>query len=105
MSTAFDIIDANWRGIGTVPKSGFELASAYESFNIRKLIDIPVVHGEEIPKGCRCADVILGKAHPEECSLFKRICTPESPIGPCMVGNEGTCAILAKYGGYFSLDD
>jgi len=100
MNKAYQIIDANWRGIGTVPSSGYELANEYDEFNIRLKEKIPVSSGSDTPKGCRCAEIILGKIQPIECPLFNKKCTPENPHGACMVGNEGTCAIHAKYGGY-----
>jgi len=105
INKAYSIVDAKWRGIGEVPKSGLEIAEDYSSYNIRLIEDIPKSKGRDIPKGCRCADVILGKIYPEKCSLFNKTCTPERPVGPCMVGTEGTCAIHAKYGGYFSFDE
>ena len=98
MNEAYDTIDAHWRGIGLIPKSGFELSDKFSKFNIRRKENIPVTQGFEMPRGCRCSDVILGKIYPIECPLFKTTCTPENPVGPCMVGNEGTCAIQAKYG-------
>ncbi|NHJ01592.1 MAG: hydrogenase formation protein HypD [Candidatus Heimdallarchaeota archaeon] len=105
MSNAFETIDAQWRGIGLVADSGYELAEQFKGSNIRCIEEIPESIGDDIPKGCRCADVILGKIYPEECPLFKRKCTLETPVGPCMVGTEGTCAIHAKFGGYFDLEE
>jgi hydrogenase expression/formation protein HypD len=103
MTAAYDVIDARWRGIGIIPSSGYELAEKYSKFNIRMREEIPVSRGRDTPKGCRCAEIMLGKIYPENCSLFNSRCTPENPIGPCMVGNEGTCAIHAKYGGHLDL--
>ncbi|MHA1973652.1 MAG: hydrogenase formation protein HypD [Candidatus Hodarchaeales archaeon] len=100
MENAYTIVDAKWRGIGLVPNSGLEVSEEYSEHNIRLQESLPQTTNENMPKGCRCADVILGKAYPEECPLFKITCTPDNPVGPCMVGNEGTCAIHAKYGGY-----
>ncbi len=105
INTAYSIVDSQWRGIGMVEKSGLELAEQYAEYNIRLKEDIPISSGRDIPKGCRCADVILGKIYPRDCSLFNKKCSPENPVGPCMVGSEGTCAIHSKYGGYFSLDE
>ncbi|MFW9904151.1 MAG: hydrogenase formation protein HypD [Candidatus Thorarchaeota archaeon] len=104
ISAAYEVIDAKWRGIGIIPSSGYEVAEKYSKYNIRKKEEIPVTRGRDIPKGCRCAEIMLGKIYPEECSLFKVRCTPENPIGPCMVGSEGTCAIHAKYGGHLNLE-
>lgn len=103
MTAAYEVIDARWRGIGIIPSSGYEIAEKYAKFNIRLKEEIPVSSGRDIPKGCRCAEIMLGKIYPEDCSLFNSRCTPENPIGPCMVGNEGTCAIHAKYGGHLDL--
>ncbi|MFX0051105.1 MAG: hydrogenase formation protein HypD [Candidatus Hermodarchaeota archaeon] len=103
MRDAYQVVDAHWRGIGLVPLSGLELADDYSQYNIRDIEAIPTTKGVDIPKGCRCADVILGKAYPKDCHLFNKKCTPESPLGPCMVGNEGTCAIHATYGGHLNI--
>ena len=104
MTAAYEVIDARWRGIGIIPSSGYEVAEKYSKYNIREKEEIPVTSGRDIPKGCRCAEIMLGKIYPEDCSLFNLRCTPENPIGPCMVGNEGTCAIHAKYGGHLDLE-
>ncbi len=103
MAKAYRIIDANWRGIGTVPASGYELKDKYAKFNIRSREKLPIIGGSDTPKGCRCAEIILGKIQPRECPLFNKKCTPENPVGACMVGSEGTCAIHAKFGGYLDL--
>ncbi|MHA1215048.1 MAG: hydrogenase formation protein HypD [Candidatus Hodarchaeales archaeon] len=100
MEKAYSIVDAKWRGIGLIPDSGLEISKEFEQYNIRLQESLPQITNENMPKGCRCADVILGKTYPEKCPLFNNTCTPDNPIGPCMVGNEGTCAIHAKYGGH-----
>ena len=101
----YEVVDAEWRGIGVIPDSGFELQSEYDAFNIRKTENLSKdVSKSKMPNGCRCADVILGKIMPEECTLFLNKCTPENPVGPCMVGIEGTCQIHAKYGGHLKVD-
>lgn len=105
MAKAYSVIDAKWRGIGVIPSSGFEIAGEFSRFNIREKEEVPTSSGLDIPKGCRCAEVMLGKIYPESCALFNKKCTPESPVGPCMVGNEGTCAIHAKYGGHLDLNE
>ena len=103
MEKAYSIVDAKWRGIGVIPSSGFDLATKFSQNNIREKEEIPTTSGTDIPKGCRCAEVMLGKIYPESCTLFNKTCTPENPIGPCMVGNEGTCAINARYGGHLDI--
>lgn len=93
----FEPADTQWRAIGTLPASGLELRAEYERFNALKAFGIefgPDVH----PPGCLCGDVIQGKVTPAECDLFGATCTPLSPVGPCMVSSEGTCAAWFKYG-------
>lgn len=102
MDQAYDIVDSVWRGIGTIPQSGYELKEEFSDHNIRKITSLPSIEEQQMPKGCRCSEVILGKIMPKECPLFLSKCKPEDPIGPCMVGDEGTCQIHAKFGGQIS---
>jgi hydrogenase expression/formation protein HypD len=97
MEDVFEIGEANWRGIGTVSKSGLRIRGKYEQFDADKAFSVRLKPSEE-PKGCRCGDVIRGAATPLECQLFKKVCTPESPVGPCMVSSEGACAAYYQYG-------
>jgi hydrogenase expression/formation protein HypD len=94
----FEIGEANWRGIGSVPESGLKIREQYERFDADKAFSVSLKPSRE-PKGCRCGDVIRGAATPVECQLFKKVCTPESPIGPCMVSSEGACAAYYQYRG------
>ena len=89
-------IDAPWRGIGTLPLSGMALRSEFSSFDAAVRFDIVVGLGKEAP-GCLCGDVIKGKCRPSNCPLFGSACTPEDPVGPCMVSSEGSCAAAYKY--------
>jgi hydrogenase expression/formation protein HypD len=90
--------DTVWRAMGTIPDSGLELREAFERFDARVRLDLEI--GEDYdPPGCRCGEVIQGKANPEECPLFGTTCTHENPIGPCMVSSEGTCAAWYRYAG------
>ena len=86
--------DSFWRGIGEIHNSGYIIKSEYRHFsaNIPKLSE-----KEDLPKACRCADVMLGRIRPEECTLFRKTCTLQNPIGPCMASTEGACSI---YGGW-----
>ena len=97
MEDVFEIGEANWRGIGTVPKSGLRIRGKYEQFDAHKAFSVSLRPSRE-PKGCRCGDVIRGAVTPLECQLFKKVCTPESPVGPCMVSSEGACAAYYQYG-------
>ncbi len=89
--------DAPWRGIGVIPDSGFNLAASLSDHDAR--IRYPETHptarrrAGEMPPGCDCARVVLGKIAPSECRLYGRACTPRSPFGPCMVSDEGACHI------------
>jgi len=90
--------DAHWRGIGTIPGSGLKLreAFAHRDAVLRFAIDRPEVPD---PAACRCGSVLKGIVSPPECQLFGRACTPERPVGACMVSSEGSCAAYYKYGG------
>jgi hydrogenase expression/formation protein HypD len=87
---------AFWRGLGAIPDSGFYLREEYARFDGggRELGD-----GDALPAGCRCGDVIAGRADPSECPSFGGACLPEKPLGPCMVSAEGACGIWYRGAG------
>ena len=86
-----------WRGLGTLPRSGLRLRDAYADLDAERLFDLP---GRRIddPKACRCGDVLTGRLRPDECGVFGTACTPEMPLGTCMVSSEGACAAFFQYG-------
>jgi len=86
----FETSDEYWRGIGKIKNSGLRLKADYNSFDAGS--DIKELN-EDIPSGCRCSDVILGRISPKECPLFRKICNPLNAVGPCMVSSEGACGI------------
>lgn len=88
--------DAYWRGVGVIPQSGLSLKHEYAPYDAQKKFGITVQPGREHP-GCLCGSVIKGSHKPNQCSFFGKSCTPDSPIGPCMVSAEGTCAAYYKY--------
>lgn len=92
-----EIYDANWRGIGIIPGSGFKLNAAFAEKDARVRFDIDDddlrKRAGEMPPGCDCARVVLGKIAPTECRLFGAGCNPRKPVGPCMVSDEGACRI------------
>ncbi len=88
--------DAYWRGIGMIPDSGLVLRPEYSRFNALSLYDIHVESKPE-PRGCSCGEVLRGIKKPTDCPLFGRRCTPEQPVGACMVSSEGSCAAYYKY--------
>ncbi len=89
------VADVNWRAIGHIPGSGLELKDEYQAKDARKVFDLPEIKEEKIP-GCICGTIILGKAYPDKCKLFKKSCSPKTPKGPCMVSIEGSCHIWYK---------
>lgn len=96
MERVFEVGDANWRGIGVVPQSGLQLRDSYARFDAGRAFSVDPGRPRE-PAGCRCGDIIRGTTRPLECELFARVCTPESPVGPCMVSSEGACAAYYQY--------
>lgn len=97
MRKVFEIRDFSWRGLGKVPKSGLALRGEYKDWDGEKLWKEPVI--EEIYKGCLCSQILQGKAKPIDCKLYSKICSPQTPIGPCMVSSEGACLAYFKYRG------
>lgn len=92
----FEPVDAEWRGLGRIPKSGLKIKEEYSEFDAEKVFSIEVEKPEE-NSACMCGAVLKGIANPEDCPLFRKICTPENPIGACMVSSEGTCSAWYKY--------
>ena len=96
VESCFEYCDDYWRGLGMIPNSGLKLRKKYEAFDAE--VAIPVnVKSKPDPKGCLCGNILKGMNKPTDCTLFGKACTPESPIGACMVSSEGTCAAYAKY--------
>jgi len=95
INEVFKVVDSDWRGVGNISLSGLEIRDKYEQFNAKKF-EVEIEETKE-PKGCRCGEVLRGVIIPPECSLFRKVCTPESPQGACMVSTEGTCAAYYKY--------
>jgi hydrogenase expression/formation protein HypD len=93
----FEKCDTSWRGIGVIPGTGLAVAEAYAAFDAERKFGIEVPLTER-KTSCRCGDVLKGIITPRECPLFGKGCTPEDPVGPCMVSSEGTCAAFFKYG-------
>ena len=97
LKRVFHIVPAEWRGLGVVGDSGLALRDEYRSFDALGRFPLPVEASQE-PVGCRCGDVLRGVIAPPECPLFGRVCTPDDPVGPCMVSGEGACAAFLQYG-------
>lgn len=95
----FEPADAYWRGIGVIPMSGLKLRETYASFDANRKFSPPASTASE-PDLCSCGDILRGVKVPTECPLFGAGCTPDAPVGPCMVSTEGSCAAYYKYGKY-----
>ncbi|HUW42276.1 MAG TPA: hydrogenase formation protein HypD [Rectinemataceae bacterium] len=89
---------ALWRGLGLLEGSGLGLKVEARSMDAEAIFGLDALVDLD-PPGCRCAQVIQGKAEPDGCPLFGRSCTPDRPVGPCMVSSEGSCAAHFRYGG------
>ena len=97
LDETLEVTTAMWRGVGHIPNSGFAIKPAFQRADARLRFDIDPEEDRkragEMPPGCDCARVVLGKIYPNECILYGRACTPRKPIGPCMVSDEGACRI------------
>ena len=92
----FETCSATWRGLGEIPGSGYRIREEFADFDAMRRFQ-PDVEEVREHKGCRCGDVLRGIMAPSECPLFRTVCTPENPVGPCMVSSEGSCAAYFRY--------
>jgi hydrogenase expression/formation protein HypD len=97
LNSVFTVCDAQWRGLGLIKKSGLKLRREFKWFCAESRFKVDISKAAK-PKGCICGEVLQGIKSPKDCRLFKKKCTPQSPVGPCMVSSEGTCAAFYKYG-------
>ncbi len=97
MERVFEEGQASWRGLGAIPASGMAIREAYGPCDARRLFDIEVPQSAG-PDECHCGEIIRGVMRPDACPLFKCVCTPAHPVGPCMVSSEGSCAAYYLYG-------
>ena len=96
MYSVFEPCDASWRGLGVIEASGLALRDEFRTFDTRRRFPLPEIRSKEEP-GCACGSILKGVMTPGECPLFEVRCTPEDPLGPCMVSSEGTCAAYYTY--------
>ena len=92
----FETCTATWRGLGDIPGSGYRIRDEFAEFDAMRRFE-PNVEPTVEHKGCRCGDVLRGVMAPNECPLFRTVCSPENPVGPCMVSSEGSCAAYYRY--------
>ncbi|MBS7630397.1 hydrogenase formation protein HypD [Candidatus Bathyarchaeota archaeon] len=100
MAQVFDKVDGAWRGIGVIKNSGLALKREFEECDASKRFHIEAEEDYTMPKGCRCGEVLKAVIYPWDCPLYNSSCTPDNPIGPCMVSHEGSCYISARYGAF-----
>jgi hydrogenase expression/formation protein HypD len=101
MAEVFVPADACWRGLGVIPQSGLMLREGFVDKDAARVFDLPYVEAGD-PPGCLCSEVLQGLRRPPDCPLFGTRCTPEEPVGACMVSTEGSCAAYYKYGGIYA---
>jgi hydrogenase expression/formation protein HypD len=96
LADVFEVTDRAWRGIGTIPASGWRLAGRYAEFDAEQRFDVTGIRTEESPL-CRSGEVLQGLLNPPECAAFGKECTPRNPLGATMVSSEGACAAYYAY--------
>ncbi len=96
IAEVFETCTATWRGLGDIPGSGYRIRDEFAEFDAMRRFE-PDVEPTVEHKGCRCGDVLRGVMAPNECPLFRTVCSPENPVGPCMVSSEGSCAAYYRY--------
>lgn len=96
VNKVFCLSPADWRGLGHIDRSGYAIRSQYARWDAAAKFSLSP-RPEKRPAGCRCAEVIRGVLSPRDCPLFRRICTPDNPAGPCMVSGEGACSAAYQY--------
>ncbi len=99
MYEVFEEADAEWRGLGSIPRSGLQLRPEWQEFDVRRHFDLPLKqeNTQTKPNPCACGQILKGILRPPQCPLFGHSCTPSTPLGPCMVSSEGSCAAYFNY--------
>ena len=96
VDTLMEACDSEWRGLGIIPGSGLRLRDEWGMYDARKKYQVPKMEGRANP-ACRCGDVLQGKCKPSDCKVFGKVCTPQHPVGACMVSGEGACSAYYQY--------
>ena len=96
LTEVFESCNTNWRGLGMISASGLTLRNQFEEFNAERVIPVTITHHDDNP-ACICGDILRGVKYPHDCSLFSKVCSPENPVGACMVSAEGACNTYYKY--------
>lgn len=103
LADVFVVTDRQWRGIGTIPDSGWKLSEKYAAFDAAKRFTVSDIHTQESSL-CRAGEVLQGMIKPNECAAFGNECTPRRPLGATMVSSEGACAAYYRYGRFITTD-
>lgn len=93
----FQPADSLWRGMGLIPRSGLELRPEFQDYDVLHMYPVDIPDVEDLA-GCKCGQVLQGLISPGECPRFAKDCTPQNPVGPCMVSQEGACHTQFLYG-------
>jgi hydrogenase expression/formation protein HypD len=94
----FELRDSfEWRGLGAMPDSALQIRAAYAEFDAERRFATTRTQTRDV-KGCECPAILRGLKNPMDCRLFGTVCTPDNPIGSCMVSSEGACAAYWTYG-------
>lgn len=98
IASVFQVRDAFWRGLGKIPKSGLKIRKEFSRFDAEKAFNIKYItyYAPHIRR-CKCGDILKGLISPLGCPLFRKVCRPDNPVGPCMVASEGTCNVYYRY--------
>jgi hydrogenase expression/formation protein HypD len=96
MENVFKLTDAWWRGLGVLPQSGLAIQQEYKVHDAKAQLSIVIPQATE-STDCICGDILKGLKIPTNCTLFRLVCTPDNPVGACMVSNEGTCQAYFRY--------
>ncbi|HEV7668168.1 MAG TPA: hydrogenase formation protein HypD [Thermoanaerobaculia bacterium] len=103
LAQVFEVTDRTWRGIGTIPSSGWRLSEAYRDFDAELRFDVSGIRTRE-SELCHAGEVLQGTLKPSQCPAFGKQCTPRTPLGATMVSSEGACAAYYHYGRFASIE-
>jgi hydrogenase expression/formation protein HypD len=96
LDEVFELRPDWWRGLGILEDSGYGLKKKYSDFDAESRINVDVETTRE-DKGCICGEILKGLKKPTDCKLFSKGCTPQNPVGACMVSHEGACHAYYRY--------
>jgi len=96
LQQVFEPADVAWRGIGVIASSGLKIRAEFADMDAEKMFAIELPESQD-PQDCACGEILTGIKTPPDCPLYKTVCTPLDPVGPCMVSTEGTCAAYYRY--------